>query len=128
MAALSSLSVVFPSLTSKTLALTIPKLATPSLPSSSSLSSRTVPVLASRAFLALTGAPVASRSCFVRNVVVSSDLEEELLSDEDEDEPEAEASFSPDLKLFVGNLPFSVDSSQLAGLFEGAGNVEMVEA
>ncbi|KAI4341938.1 hypothetical protein MLD38_026607 [Melastoma candidum] len=36
-------------------------------------------------------------------------------------------SFSPDLKLFVGNLPFSVDSAQLAGLFENAGNVEMVE-
>jgi len=35
--------------------------------------------------------------------------------------------FSPDLKLFVGNLPFSVDSATLAGLFERAGNVEMVE-
>jgi len=38
-----------------------------------------------------------------------------------------ERSFSPDLKLFVGNLPFNVDSSVLAGLFERAGNVEMVE-
>lgn len=37
------------------------------------------------------------------------------------------SNFSPDLKLFVGNLPFSVDSAQLAGLFETAGNVEMVE-
>lgn len=36
-------------------------------------------------------------------------------------------SFSADLKLFVGNLPFNVDSAQLAQLFEGAGNVEMVE-
>lgn len=63
-------------------------------------------------------------SRFVRHVAVSSDYdqEEDLLSDEG-DEP----SFSPDLKLFVGNLPFSVDSAQLAGLFETAGNVEMVE-
>uniref|UniRef100_K3YCT0 RRM domain-containing protein n=1 Tax=Setaria italica TaxID=4555 RepID=K3YCT0_SETIT len=36
-------------------------------------------------------------------------------------------SFSEDMKLFVGNLPFSVDSAQLAGLFEQAGSVEMVE-
>ncbi|WOL03895.1 29 kDa ribonucleoprotein A, chloroplastic [Canna indica] len=35
--------------------------------------------------------------------------------------------FSPDLKLFVGNLSFSVDSAQLADLFQRAGNVEMVE-
>ncbi|XP_022554023.1 RNA-binding protein CP29B, chloroplastic-like [Brassica napus] len=34
------------------------------------------------------------------------------------------SSFSSDLKLFVGNLPFNVDSAQL---FESAGNVEMVE-
>lgn len=38
-----------------------------------------------------------------------------------------EQNFSPDLKLFVGNLPFNVDSAELAGLFERAGNVEMVE-
>lgn len=38
-----------------------------------------------------------------------------------------EQSFSADLKLFVGNLPFNVDSAQLAQLFESAGNVEMVE-
>ncbi|RLN19827.1 RNA-binding protein CP29B, chloroplastic-like [Panicum miliaceum] len=35
--------------------------------------------------------------------------------------------FSADLRIFVGNLPFSVDSAQLAGLFEQAGSVEMVE-
>ncbi|XP_041028703.1 29 kDa ribonucleoprotein A, chloroplastic-like [Juglans microcarpa x Juglans regia] len=60
---------------------------------------------------------------FVSNVAISSefDQEEEVLSDGDE------VRFSPDPKLFVGNLPFSVDSAQLAGLFERAGNVEMVE-
>ncbi|XP_010253722.1 PREDICTED: 29 kDa ribonucleoprotein A, chloroplastic-like [Nelumbo nucifera] len=62
-------------------------------------------------------------SRFVPKVAVSSEFEqeEEVLSDG------GEAPFSPDLKLFVGNLPFSVDSAGLAGLFEQAGNVEMVE-
>ncbi|KAJ8753960.1 hypothetical protein K2173_001858 [Erythroxylum novogranatense] len=59
-------------------------------------------------------------SRFVRKVAVY-DQEEEVLSDGDE------PSLSPDLKLFVGNLPFSVDSSQLADLFSNAGTVEMVE-
>ncbi|KAI3848957.1 hypothetical protein MKX03_015035 [Papaver bracteatum] len=34
---------------------------------------------------------------------------------------------SPDLKIFVGNLPFSVESADLAELFEQSGTVEMVE-
>ncbi|KAM7468185.1 hypothetical protein LguiB_015747 [Lonicera macranthoides] len=65
------------------------------------------------------------QSKFSRNVAVSSDFdldEEDGMSDDEE-----RRSFSPDLKLFVGNLPFNVDSSVLAGLFERAGNVEMVE-
>ncbi|XP_016470391.2 29 kDa ribonucleoprotein B, chloroplastic [Nicotiana tabacum] len=53
------------------------------------------------------------------------------LSDFDQLEDDVEVSeqprFSEDLKLFVGNLPFSGDSAALAGLFERAGNVEMVE-
>jgi len=40
---------------------------------------------------------------------------------------EEEEEFSADLRIFVGNLPFGVDSAQLAGLFEQAGSVEMVE-
>lgn len=61
-------------------------------------------------------------SRFVRNVISSQFGQEEgVLSDD------GGSSFSPDLKLFVGNLPFNVDSAQLAGLFESAGNVEMVE-
>lgn len=43
------------------------------------------------------------------------------------DDDNEQQSFSPDLKLFVGNLPFSVDSSVLAELFQEAGNVQMVE-
>ncbi|CAD5171172.1 29 kDa ribonucleoprotein A, chloroplastic-like isoform X1 [Musa acuminata AAA Group] len=60
----------------------------------------------------------------VPKVAVSSDLEQEEEADLSSGE---EVEFSPDLKLFVGNLPFSFDSSQLAGLFQRAGNVEMVE-
>ncbi|PIM97982.1 Splicing factor 3b, subunit 4 [Handroanthus impetiginosus] len=73
---------------------------------------------------------VCPTSRFVRNVAVSSDLDE-VLGDGEEDgldfSDAEEPSFSPDLKLFVGNLPFSVDSAELAGLFEQTGNVEMVE-
>ncbi|KAH7684025.1 nucleolin protein [Dioscorea alata] len=62
----------------------------------------------------------------IPRVALSSDFEEKL--DEDADEQGGEvASFSPELKLFVGNLPFTVDSSELAGLFESVGSVEMVE-
>jgi nucleolin len=56
-------------------------------------------------------------------VAVSSEYETEGAEQEEEGAEE----FSEDLKLFVGNLPFSVDSAQLAGLFEQAGSVEMVE-
>ncbi|KAI3917079.1 hypothetical protein MKX01_003528 [Papaver californicum] len=38
-----------------------------------------------------------------------------------------ETNFSPDLKIFVGNLPFNVESADLAELFEQSGTVEMVE-
>ncbi|KAM0855698.1 hypothetical protein ACQ4PT_049607 [Festuca glaucescens] len=53
-------------------------------------------------------------------VAVSSDVDTE-------DAEESSGEFSEDLRVFVGNLPFSVDSAQLAGLFEQAGSVEMVE-
>ncbi|TKV95878.1 hypothetical protein SEVIR_9G391200v4 [Setaria viridis] len=53
---------------------------------------------------------------------VAEELEAEGQAGGEEDE-----EFSADLRIFVGNLPFSVDSAQLAGLFEQAGSVEMVE-
>lgn len=46
---------------------------------------------------------------------------------EDDEVTEKQPYFPPELKLYVGNLPFNVDSSRLAGLFQQAGNVEMVE-
>lgn len=67
-------------------------------------------------------------------VAVSSDFgldeEEDTVTatlDEEEDVDVDDRSFSPDLKIFVGNLPFSCDSALLAGLFGRAGTVEMVE-
>ncbi|KAA8518745.1 hypothetical protein F0562_016481 [Nyssa sinensis] len=92
--------------------------------SSSSLNTPLKSISISTSFLHSSVSPIeTSPSQFVRNVAVSSDLdqEEEVLKDEEE------PSFSPAHKLFVGNLPFSVDSAALAGLFERAGNVEMVE-
>ncbi|CAM0906897.1 unnamed protein product [Alopecurus aequalis] len=58
---------------------------------------------------------------------VTSDLETEDAEEEVEGGGDSEAEYSEDLKVFVGNLPFTVDSEQLAGLFEQAGSVEMVE-
>nr|VDC89366.1 unnamed protein product [Brassica oleracea] len=80
--------------------------------------------------LLISASSAASR--FVRNVAVTDDfnVEEEadsIFSDDAAPPPQQEQSFSADLKLFVGNLPFNVDSAQLAQLFESAGNVEMVE-
>ncbi|CAI9273294.1 unnamed protein product [Lactuca saligna] len=65
-------------------------------------------------------------SKFVRNLAVASPygLDEDLSSDGDEDQ---RTNYSPDLKVYVGNLPWNVDSAALAGLFQRAGNVEMVE-
>ncbi|XP_047327526.1 29 kDa ribonucleoprotein A, chloroplastic-like [Impatiens glandulifera] len=67
--------------------------------------------------------PIPSR--IIRKVAISSELD---VSDDFEDHPSPPPpTFSPDLKLFVGNLPFNVDSATLAGLFEKVGNVEVVE-
>ncbi|KAK4343014.1 hypothetical protein RND71_038830 [Anisodus tanguticus] len=80
-------------------------------------------------------------SRFLRNVTLSDfdQIEEEVegLGGDESDEglsddgvggaPSYERIDNPELKIFVGNLPFSVDSAALAGLFEQAGDVEMVE-
>ncbi|TKY52977.1 29 kDa ribonucleoprotein A [Spatholobus suberectus] len=88
--------------------------------SSLALTPNNKPLSISAVFLKPT---LSLSSRFVPRVAVSSELEQEEDALSDGDSP----SFSPDLKLFVGNLPFSVDSAQLAELFENAGNVEMVE-
>lgn len=90
--------------------------------SSISLIPNSKPISISTVFLKPT-LPFSYSSNFVRRVAVSSELDQDEDTFSDGDSP----SFSPDLKLFVGNLPFSVDSAQLAELFESAGNVEVVE-
>ncbi|CAH9115580.1 unnamed protein product [Cuscuta europaea] len=77
-------------------------------------------------------------SCVVRNVAFSDEIE--VAEEEDEEEDEGllgidgssysysdEPSFPPEQKLFVGNLPFSVESATLASLFGQVGSVEMAE-
>ncbi|XP_051130566.1 29 kDa ribonucleoprotein A, chloroplastic [Andrographis paniculata] len=70
-------------------------------------------------------------SRFIRNVAFSSGVEEEVEESGDDEgldfSGQGPVDFSPELKLFVGNLPFSVDSAALADLFGEAGTVEMVE-
>ncbi|XP_043697485.1 29 kDa ribonucleoprotein A, chloroplastic-like [Telopea speciosissima] len=130
---MASTSLAFPSLNPKTLAVSNTQNPSPTLfsivsltssakcinrPSSTSISF-SFPLIKSKRYENLSS---SSSSRFVSKVAVSSEFEqEEVFSDE------PEQNFSPDLKLFVGNLPFSVDSGELAGLFERAGNVEMVE-
>ncbi|XP_019198942.1 PREDICTED: 29 kDa ribonucleoprotein A, chloroplastic-like [Ipomoea nil] len=69
----------------------------------------------------------------VRNVAFSDqiqgvdDFEEETPSGGASYSYSNEPSFPPELKLFVGNLPFNVESATLAGLFSQAGSVEMAE-
>ncbi|KQK15070.1 RNA-binding protein CP29B, chloroplastic [Brachypodium distachyon] len=81
------------------------------------------PVRAASALLALP----RRRLILPVAVAVSSEFETEDAEGQEEAGGESEAEYSEDLKLFVGNLPFTVDSAQLAGLFEQAGSVEMVE-
>ncbi|KAK9723992.1 hypothetical protein RND81_05G039700 [Saponaria officinalis] len=108
----SATSFFMSSLTPKTL--TFSKLHTPLTPIFFSTSSKTPsPNTLSFPTSTVGFQPLTSR--FAPNVAVSSEYGKQ------------DQNFSPDLKLFVGNLPFNVDSAELAGLFGNAGTVEMVE-
>ncbi|XP_022767341.1 RNA-binding protein CP29B, chloroplastic-like [Durio zibethinus] len=127
MSATSTSSLIPPSLKPKTLSSSNPRPISLSLFSfSHRLHAKPLFSSALQSFEVLTKRSASYSSKFVRNVAVSSEYhqEEELFGSDD---VEGATSFSPDLKLFVGNLPFSVDSAQLADLFGSAGNVEMVE-
>ncbi|KAF6167840.1 hypothetical protein GIB67_027618 [Kingdonia uniflora] len=108
---MASSSLILQSFSPKTLILSHP--ITPSLTLTCSLSFQTKPISPPSPFLTHK-----SSELFVRNV---ARYEHVITRDTDE------VGFSPDLKLFVGNLPFGVDSAELAGLFERAGNVELIE-
>ncbi|KAJ6790916.1 29 kDa ribonucleoprotein A, chloroplastic-like [Iris pallida] len=115
-------NLVSPVAPNKTITLSFPS-SSHSLCFSSSSSFSSLPLLRKARTLELTT---------VRRVAeVSSEIGQEGDGDEEEDEDVSsggdDRSFSADLKIFVGNLPFTVDSAELAGLFESAGNVELVE-
>ncbi|BAT95789.1 hypothetical protein LR48_Vigan02g097500 [Vigna angularis] len=111
----SATSLALPTLTLRTHhPLSSPK----SFSSSLSLTPNAKPISISTVFLKPT---FSLSSRFLPRVAVSSDY------DQQEDTFTSAQSFSPDLKVFVGNLPFSVDSAQLADLFESVGIVEVVE-
>ncbi|KAJ7972394.1 RNA-binding protein CP29B, chloroplastic-like [Quillaja saponaria] len=121
----SASSLALPSLTSNIRSLCNSKPTSVSLQFISSVSLRfhSKPISISASFLHSDGVCQGLSSRFVRRVTFSSefDQEEEVSSDGDD------RSFSRDLQLFVGNIPFSVDSAQLAELFETAGTVEKSE-
>ncbi|XP_042479888.1 33 kDa ribonucleoprotein, chloroplastic isoform X2 [Macadamia integrifolia] len=58
---------------------------------------------------------------------VSEDDVEEVETTEIEEDEQQEASAVEERRLYVGNLPFSMTSSQLAEIFEEAGQVDSVE-
>ncbi|XVF55475.1 hypothetical protein PTKIN_Ptkin06aG0039100 [Pterospermum kingtungense] len=125
MSAASAASLILPSLKPNALSLSNPRPISLSLVSlSHKLHAKPLSCSALQSLGLLTRK--FSSSAFVRKVAVSSEYgqEEDLF---DSDDGEGAPSFSPDLKFFVGNLPFGVDSTQLADLFASAGTVELVE-
>jgi len=66
-----------------------------------------------------------TNSFLVRSVTVASPQASEW--EEDEEEDIENSGSSENLKIFVGNLPWSVDSAELAELFKDTGEVTMVE-
>ncbi|KAK3404951.1 hypothetical protein EUGRSUZ_K01243 [Eucalyptus grandis] len=131
--AAAAASLVLPSFAPKAVAVRCFALRPAALRSLSS-SSSSAPLLSFDLAPPRAAAAASSSSRFLRRVFVSSEVDQEeqgeeggFLSEEDGDDERGTRGFAPDLKLFVGNLPFTVDSAQLAGLFESAGNVEMVE-
>lgn len=113
-----------------------PKTLSPISPSSSTFKSLSFFPKSFNASLFSSSCSKLYKAALPLKVAVSSEfgLDEEedtvtatLSSDLDEEGDVDDRSFSPDLKIFVGNLPFSCDSALLAGLFGRAGTVEMVE-
>ncbi|KAG2721960.1 hypothetical protein I3843_02G091600 [Carya illinoinensis] len=63
-------------------------------------------------------------------VAVTADLEEGLGEEEDnggEEVLDGEAESPVNTKLYFGNLPYSVDSAQLAGIIQDFGSPELIE-
>lgn len=67
-----------------------------------------------------------NNSFLVRSVTVAPRQASEWEEEDEEEDIESRIP-SANLKIFVGNLPWSVDSAELAELFKDAGDVTMVE-
>ncbi|KAI7725888.1 hypothetical protein M8C21_007904 [Ambrosia artemisiifolia] len=107
--------------------LSISSISKPSSPTSLSIFSSSINTLPKLSSIPNSN-NLFKRSPVVRHlsVAASFDLDEDYLSTDGDDEGQ-QPSYSPDLKLYVGNLPWNVDSAALAELFQRAGNVEIVE-
>ncbi|KAF1871698.1 hypothetical protein Lal_00020492 [Lupinus albus] len=74
--------------------------------------------------------PIISAALAEQELVVAAEVdveekvEEEGLAEEEEEEKSAN---SISTKLYFGNLPYSVDSAQLAGLIQDYGSAELIE-
>ncbi|GAU40419.1 hypothetical protein TSUD_136660 [Trifolium subterraneum] len=99
-----------------------------SLNSSPSLSLKTNRSLASPLFVAQEGSDTLTTSPDEAELLDWEPTAETEETGDDEDSSEGDFAEPPeDAKLFVGNLPFSVDSEKLAMLFGEAGTVEIAE-
>lgn len=79
----------------------------------------------------LTAIDKKTHNLFLINALVQEEYEENLDDQEWEGEividTEEEWVPSEDCKVYVGNLPYDIDSEQLAGMFQKAGVVERAE-
>lgn len=73
------------------------------------------------------GVVAEGEDAFVEGDSGEEDVRVEDVEEEGEEEEEGYPEPPEDAKLFVGNLPYDVDSQSLAELFEKAGVVEVAE-
>ncbi|EEF34022.1 30 kDa ribonucleoprotein, chloroplastic [Ricinus communis] len=79
-----------------------------------------------RSVARLVSAAVAQEEAAVTAPVEED--EQQQVAEEGEAEPEAEPEAAPiNTKLYFGNLPYNVDSAQLAGIIQDYGTPELVE-
>lgn len=97
----------------------------PSLSHSYSIEQLTVSAISSKSRLLRITAAVAQEE-----VAVTAELDAGLVEEEDkggEEELDGEAEDPVNTKLYFGNLPYSVDSAQLAGIIQDVASPELIE-
>ena len=68
-----------------------------------------------------------SHNCWVPRVSAAVAQEEVAVAAEEEVSAAGEVEDSVTTKLYFGNLPYSVDSAQLAGIIQDYGSPELIE-